>query len=418
MTRPTLFVAIALCIATTGAAKPQQSDTTRVLFIGNSYTYFNNLPEVFARLAETGHHGRVETRMVAPGGWRLKDHWEKGSARQLLDAEKWDFVVLQDQSSLGMDYWVEGKDHVNSDAVFRPYAEKWAAAVHAKGAMPVFFLTWAGKNAPEDQPALNYAYGRAAEDTRSMLAPVGVAWDAIRHDQPQIGLFYEGHGSHPSAAGSYLAACVLYAAVFRQTPIGLPSKITGTPVNLDTEKPETDKSATLVDLTAKDAESLQTEAWNTWRRIASNGGYPKISLPHPPSVPPLPVGLPLSGPDLNGTWEGTILFYPVGPVDLVLHVRGTEIVKAQLEIKYHSKDFPDESIELLDFRMQDSRLSFSVPKSVGVDNLAVRLNGVMPLRGELRGTAEASRENANSHVILLGSWALKKVSPPGESAPN
>jgi len=108
MTRPTLFVAIALCIATTGAAKPQQSDTTRVLFIGNSYTYFNNLPEVFARLAEAGHHGRVETRMVAPGGWRLKDHWEKGSARQLLDAEKW-IVVLQDQSSLGWTIGSRGK---------------------------------------------------------------------------------------------------------------------------------------------------------------------------------------------------------------------------------------------------------------------------------------------------------------------
>jgi len=69
MTRPTVFVAIALCIATTGAAKPQQSTHAR-LFIRNSYTYFKQSSEVFARLAETGHHGRVETRMVAPGGWR------------------------------------------------------------------------------------------------------------------------------------------------------------------------------------------------------------------------------------------------------------------------------------------------------------------------------------------------------------
>lgn len=418
MARPALFVAIALCFAMTGAAKPQQSDATRVLFIGNSYTYFNNLPEIFAKLAEAGHHGRVETRMVAPGGWRLKDHWEQGSARQLLDAEKWDFVVLQDQSTLGMNYWVEGKDHVNSDAVFRPYAEKWAAAVHAKGSVPVFFLTWAEKDTPEDQPALNYAYGRAAQETRSLLAPVGIAWDTARRDEPHIGLFYEGHASHPSPAGSYLAACVLYAAIFRQTPIGLPSKIIGMPVNLDTEKPETDKSATLVDLTSKDAKSLQTQAWNTWQLIASNGGYPKISLPHPPSVRPLPVGLPLSELDLDGNWEGTILFYPVGPVDMVLHVHATEIVKTQLEIKYHSKDFPDELIELQDFRIQNSRLSFSVPKSAGVDNLAVRLSGVMPVPGELRGTAEASRENADAHVILLGSWTLKKVSPRSESAPN
>src|SRR5262249_39693411 len=95
------------------AAGSQQSNTTRVLFIGNSYTYFNNLPEVFARLAEAGHGGKIETTMVAPGGWRLKDHWEKGTGRGLLESGNWDFVVLQEQSTLGADYWVEGKDHVN-----------------------------------------------------------------------------------------------------------------------------------------------------------------------------------------------------------------------------------------------------------------------------------------------------------------
>jgi len=93
------------------------------------------------------------------------------------------------------------------------------------------------------------------------------------------------------------------------------------------------------------------------------------------------------------------------------------IVKAQLEIKYHSKDFLDESIELLDFRMQ-TRVCSSLFLIGRCRQPAVRLNGVMPSRGELAETAEASRENANSHVILLAVGPLKKVSPPGESAPN
>jgi len=384
---------------------------TRILFLGNSYTYFNDLPAMVSNLAQHGNQCTVQTRMVAPGGWRLKDHWERGIARQLLDAEKWDFVVLQEQSTLGMNYWVEGKNHVNGDAVFRPYAEKWAAAVHAKGAMPVFFLTWARKNALEDQPALNYAYGRAAKETRSLLSPVGIAWETVRHDKPQIGLFYEGHGSHPSPAGSYLAACVFYAAIFHQNPLGLPSKIIGTPVNLDTENLETGKSTTLVDLNAKDAETLQTEAWNTWKQIARNGGYPEISPPHVPSVKPLPVGLPLSGPDLEGTWEGTILFYPVGSVDMILRVQSTKSLRARLEMKYHSKDFPDESIELSDFRVQGSNLFFSDPKSIGVDNLAVNMVAVMPKQDELEGMAEARTESAE----VLGSWALKRAIPRGKS---
>ncbi|MGD0309351.1 MAG: hypothetical protein ABSC02_08680 [Acidobacteriota bacterium] len=60
----------------------------RVLFIGNSYTYFNNLPEIFTRLAQAGNQRAVEARMVAPGGWRLKDHWEKGEALKVLHEGK------------------------------------------------------------------------------------------------------------------------------------------------------------------------------------------------------------------------------------------------------------------------------------------------------------------------------------------
>lgn len=47
------------------------SHTTCMLFIGNSYTYFNNLPDIFTQLAEAGRQGKVETKMEAPGGWRL-----------------------------------------------------------------------------------------------------------------------------------------------------------------------------------------------------------------------------------------------------------------------------------------------------------------------------------------------------------
>jgi hypothetical protein len=408
LNRAAISLPIVLCLLVPATARAQRPGALRVLFIGNSYTYFNDLPEVFAKLAEAGHQGKIETRMVAPGGWRLKDHWEKGTARKLLGEGKWDFVVLQDQSTLGMDYWVEGTDHANSDAIFRPYAEKWAAQIQANGAAPVFFLTWAGKNVPEDQPALNYAYVRAAKDTRSLLAPVGMAWDALRHAQPSLALFYEGHGSHPSPAGSYLAACVLYATILHRDPLGLPSRITGTPVNLDTEKLEPGKSVTLVDLSAIDAETIQREAWKAWQGIADHGGYPNVLRPNPPAVEPLPAGLPLSGAELDGTWLGTILFYPIGPVEIVLRIESSPSLRGQLEIRYHSKDFADESVELSDLRVQGSELSFSDPKSVGVDNLAVHLLGVMPRHGELRGTAEASRENADSHVRLLGTWSLRK----------
>jgi len=399
-----------LCAVTFAAARPKP-ETLHVLFIGNSYTYFNDLPEIFARLGEAGGHGKVQTKMEAPGGWRLKDHWEKGGGPRLLGEEKWDYVVLQDQSTLGMDYWVEGKDHVNSDVLFRPYAEKWAAAIRQAGGTPVFFLTWAAKGAPEDQAALTYAYTRAAKETGSLLAPVGMAWEAVRREKLDVGLFSEGHGSHPSPSGSYLAACVLYAAVFHQSPVGLPSKVVGTPVNLDTELAEVGKSAALVDLMPEDADILQREAWSTWQNIARTGGYPSISQPDPPIVPPLTAGLPITDRDLEGTWQGTILFYPVGPVEMTLRVHNPPGAKPRLEIKYHSKDFTDESIELSDFAIKGRTIVFRDPKSVGVDNLEVRLTGIMTKAGELRGRADAARVKPDGTVTLSGSWSLKKVRP-------
>lgn len=233
---------------------------TRVLFIGNSYTYFNNLPEMVRALAEAAGAGPVDVRMVAPGGWRLADHWEKGEAHAALRGGKWDFVVLQEQSQLGDPKTVDGKPRVGSDKVFAPAAAKWAEEIARAGARPVFYLTWAKKVAPEDQALLNEAYSRAARAGAGVLAPVGIAWDQVRQQAPAIELFVED-GSHPSAAGSYLAACTLVAAIFGRNPQGLPTRVTGTPVNLETALPERGKSAVLVDLPADQARTLQAAAW-------------------------------------------------------------------------------------------------------------------------------------------------------------
>src|SRR6185436_248806 len=160
-----------LFLSARASALPQTSTpaasapaVTRILFVGNSYTYFNDLPAIVAALAEAGGH-RIETRMVAPGGWRLKDHFEKGEARRVLHEGHWDFVVLQEQSTLGANVTVDGLPRIVSDEVFRPHAEKWAAEIAAAGAKPVFYLTWARKKSPEDQAFLTGAVRRAASAT-------------------------------------------------------------------------------------------------------------------------------------------------------------------------------------------------------------------------------------------------------------
>src|SRR5258708_15088566 len=97
---------LVLCATVFAAAQPSQNRgvracVTHVLFLGNSYTYFNNLPAIVSEFARAGHQCKVDARMVAPGGARLKDLWQKPEAREALDAEKWDYVGLRDQSTLG-----------------------------------------------------------------------------------------------------------------------------------------------------------------------------------------------------------------------------------------------------------------------------------------------------------------------------
>ena len=78
------------------------ADPLRVLFIGNSLTYLNNMPEIFAQLARAQAPGRqVEVGMATVPGESLISIWERSNAREVLRSSKWDFVVLQEQSQLG-----------------------------------------------------------------------------------------------------------------------------------------------------------------------------------------------------------------------------------------------------------------------------------------------------------------------------
>jgi len=413
------FLAYAILLMSAGSAvvagPAQKSDSStcvvHVLFLGNSYTYFNDLPAIFSELAKAGHQCKVNTRMLAPGGLRLKDHWDKPEAHEALNSQKWDYVVLQDQSTLGVGYYFEGKPRVTSDEVFLPYAKKWAAEIVRHGARPVFYLTWARQDTPDDQAALNYAYIHGARETGAIVAPVGLAWQQVRQQTPTIDLYYKD-GSHPSQAGSYLAACVIYATVFHQSPADLPSHITGPAVNLEAEKLEPEKIVVLVDLPRSDAGGLQAAAWQAWQSLEKNGGYLDVHPTHAPT-PTFGPGELLSNGKLAGTWSGKLLFYPgVGPVEMVLQLQPDgDAWKGHLTINYPVKDFVSESFDLNDLQVGKSEFAFSNPKSAGVHNWRVKFHGALT-GAVLGGTAETkSNQSGSPPIVVLGDWTLHKQNP-------
>jgi hypothetical protein len=192
---------------------------TRILFLGNSYTYVNDLPSTFARLAQSGGHP-VQVDVIANGGETLAQHATSSDDLNKIASQHWSYVVLQEQSDTPA---TDG-----GRASMYSAARTLAARVEAAAAMPMFFMTWAhkdgepsaGQNYETMQQQVDGAYLTISKELGVPVAPVGYTWYMVRHDHADIDL-WQSDGSHPTQAGTYLAACVFYAAVFRQSPAGL-----------------------------------------------------------------------------------------------------------------------------------------------------------------------------------------------------
>lgn len=123
------------------APRPKQKPV-RVLFVGNSYTYFNNLPEMLERLSTSAGAGpRIEARMVVAGGATLERHWRLEQALLAIRIGDWDYVVLQEQSTLGPSPLVDGLPRIRSPDDFFKYARMFDEAVRQAGAQTVFYST-------------------------------------------------------------------------------------------------------------------------------------------------------------------------------------------------------------------------------------------------------------------------------------
>jgi hypothetical protein len=206
------------------------AQTTSVLFLGNSYTYSNNLPDLVKYLSLSAGDSVVYD-MNCPGGYTLQMHCNDVNSISKINSRPWDFVVIQCQSqepSLDTPYVVQN--------VF-PYAHYLDSVIHHNDSCTqvVFYMTWGRKfgdasNCAAYPPVCTYSgmqeqlrnrYLQMAVDNDAMVAPVGAAWQHVIATNPVFDL-YQADYSHPSLYGSYLAACVFYSTIFRQSSSGLP----------------------------------------------------------------------------------------------------------------------------------------------------------------------------------------------------
>lgn len=194
----------------------QESDTLKVLFVGNSYTYFWNLPQTVSALAAS-QGVPIKTRKSNLGGATLKEHWEGErnlKTRTVIEEGQWDVVILQNHSKSTLETYEE----------FMDYGKKFIAMVKDRQAAPLLYMTWAREFNPLMQEKISEGYRTLARETDADLAAVGEVWKKARELRPDLNLF-DPDGSHPSTIGTYLTACVFFKVLTGKTTLGLPSRL-------------------------------------------------------------------------------------------------------------------------------------------------------------------------------------------------
>ncbi|ENP0422758.1 SGNH/GDSL hydrolase family protein [Edwardsiella piscicida] len=198
-----------------------------VALYGNSFTFYNN--NINTRLRDLAkslfpHHAQgYQYRGITISSGRLS--WKINNLAYQNKLQKWDVVVLQGNST----ETISKKESTREN--FVAAATKMAGMAHQAGAKVVYFMTWAKRDTPEDTAKLADAYLSIAQKTGGYVAPVGLAFARAREQHPEINLYYHD-GVHPSMAGTYLTACVFFATLYNQSPVGgaLPIDSDMTPV--------------------------------------------------------------------------------------------------------------------------------------------------------------------------------------------
>lgn len=188
--------------------KEQTDDTLRILFIGNSYTYLHDIPELTRFFIKLGTKGLpIVVQSHARSGATLEKHWLDQDARNLVRSARWAYVIVQEQSLRPLD---------NPDNTFL-HVGRFDSLVRVIGGKTVLFETWAKGNDPLLQLRYDSTFREVSRSIGCLRAPVGAVMRAALAQRPDI-KFLENDLSHPNAVGSFLAASVFYSVILRTNP--------------------------------------------------------------------------------------------------------------------------------------------------------------------------------------------------------
>lgn len=229
-----------------------------VLFIGNSLTAANDLPQLVERIARAAGVS-IDVAAVAKPNFSLEDHWNDGEAARVIASRRWDVVVLQQGPSALPE----------SRVLLIEFARRFNAAIRASHARPALYMVWPSSQRSTDFPGVSESYRAAAHAIDGLLAPAGDAWRAAWRRNPKLDL-YGPDGFHPSRTGSILAAMTIVRCVSGRLPASI--RVDGT----------TEADSALFRAAVEEAASADC-AGGRFRRGDESGARERVAVPEPPA---------------------------------------------------------------------------------------------------------------------------------------
>ena len=191
---------------------PAKSKTYKVLFVGNSFTFYNSGVDYHLQQMLNADKSSDSTtyiiQKIAVSSYTLQDHYNDSLTIRKIRSDKWNKIVLQEQSTRPM---------TNRD-LFLQYATLLDAKVKKDSASTVLYMTWPEKATPGDITSLSSAYFYVGQQIHAPVVPVGLVWEYVVNTYPQLNLYFTDN-KHPGLPGTFLIACTFYNSLFNKNPV-------------------------------------------------------------------------------------------------------------------------------------------------------------------------------------------------------
>jgi hypothetical protein len=199
---------------------PYNFENQKILFIGNSFTFYWNLPSQIEKMSiERGLNWNV-THFTVPSA-TLKIHWNNPDLISLLENEDFDHIIVQEHSTNIL---------TNADGNSKFYFGQIRSIIPVSTQIH-FFSTWMYPsmeqfNIDNEEYPIEESIKEIIEGTTTKLIPVGRAFKLFQEKHPQFSLLMEDE-KHPNSNGSYLASCIIFSHLSEESSVNLSKRYKG-----------------------------------------------------------------------------------------------------------------------------------------------------------------------------------------------